>query len=366
MRELRGIGRGIESRLRELVETGRSRELEELERELAPDLVGLGRYLGLSARRSVDLARALGVRTADELREAAAAGRLRSSGNRAQDRGAADRGARARGRAATTARPAAQPRAGSSSARHRGGARRGARRRRAALARLCEVAGRGLRSRRIRRPARALRGAAADRRADRARRAARGRRHGRGRADRADGGGARAFGTELVRATGSPAYVRQLEPLPDAPDEEAVYRALGVPWCPPELREEPFHGEPPELVEAGRHPRRPALPHDLVGRPRERRGDGPRRARARLRLPRDLRPHPRRGRRQGADARRGAPPGRRDRRRERAARAVPAPARDRVRHPSRRPARPPRRRARRARLGAGERPRRPADAARRR
>src|SRR5437868_14564871 len=77
-RELRGIGPGIEARLRELIETGQIAELAELERELAPDLVGLGRYLGLGARRSVELARALGVRNADELREAAGAGRLRS------------------------------------------------------------------------------------------------------------------------------------------------------------------------------------------------------------------------------------------------------------------------------------------------
>src|SRR3954470_6275424 len=53
VRQLRGIGRGIESRLRELVETGSIAQLEELERELAPDLVGLGRYLGLSARKAV-------------------------------------------------------------------------------------------------------------------------------------------------------------------------------------------------------------------------------------------------------------------------------------------------------------------------
>jgi DNA polymerase (family X) len=77
-RDLRGIGPGIEARLRELVETGEIAELAELERELAPDLVGLGRFLGLGAKRSVELARALGIRTADELREAAAAGRLRS------------------------------------------------------------------------------------------------------------------------------------------------------------------------------------------------------------------------------------------------------------------------------------------------
>ena len=57
------------------------------------------------------------------------------------------------------------------------------------------------------------------------------------------------FGTALVRATGSPAYVAALEPIPDGPDEESVYRALELPWCPPELREELFHGEPPALVE---------------------------------------------------------------------------------------------------------------------
>ena len=48
---------------------------------------------------------------------------------------------------------------------------------------------------------------------------------------------------------GSAAYVEALEPLPDAPDEEGVYGALGIPWCPPELREEPFRGEPPPLLE---------------------------------------------------------------------------------------------------------------------
>jgi DNA polymerase (family 10) len=78
VRELRGIGPGIEAKLRELVATGQIAELAELERELAPDLVGLGRYLGLGAKRSVEIARALGVSNAEELRAAAAEGRLSS------------------------------------------------------------------------------------------------------------------------------------------------------------------------------------------------------------------------------------------------------------------------------------------------
>ena len=57
------------------------------------------------------------------------------------------------------------------------------------------------------------------------------------------------FGTELVRATGAPAYVAALEPLPAAPSEADVYAALGLPWVPPELREAPFRGDPPALLE---------------------------------------------------------------------------------------------------------------------
>jgi DNA polymerase (family 10) len=57
-----------------------------------------------------------------------------------------------------------------------------------------------------------------------------------------------SFGTALVRATGSTAYVGTLEPLPDGPDEESVYASLGVPWCPPELRERPHRDEPPAFL----------------------------------------------------------------------------------------------------------------------
>src|SRR5256885_7230906 len=76
--ELRGIGPGIATRLRELVETGRIAEVEELEREVQPELVGLGRYLGVGPKRMVEIGRALGVATADEFRAAAREGRLTS------------------------------------------------------------------------------------------------------------------------------------------------------------------------------------------------------------------------------------------------------------------------------------------------
>jgi DNA polymerase (family X) len=55
VRELRGIGPGIEARLQELIETGRIEELDELEREVRPELVGFGRLLGLSPKRSVEI-----------------------------------------------------------------------------------------------------------------------------------------------------------------------------------------------------------------------------------------------------------------------------------------------------------------------
>ena len=57
------------------------------------------------------------------------------------------------------------------------------------------------------------------------------------------------FGTELLAATGTAGYVAALGPLPERPDEAGVYAALGIPWCPPELRERPFKGEPPPLLE---------------------------------------------------------------------------------------------------------------------
>jgi DNA polymerase (family X) len=77
-RELAGIGSGIEAKLRELVETGRIAELDELEAQALPELVGVAALLGVSTKRMRELGHALGIRTLPELRAAAAEGRLAS------------------------------------------------------------------------------------------------------------------------------------------------------------------------------------------------------------------------------------------------------------------------------------------------
>ncbi|HEY1368817.1 MAG TPA: helix-hairpin-helix domain-containing protein [Gaiellaceae bacterium] len=248
VRELRGIGPGIERRLRELVETGRLAELEELEREIEPELVGLGRFLGLGPKRAVEIARALGIRTAAELREAAEGGRLReapgvgpTTERKILERLRQTAPTATRGllldRAWDLARSIAEPLD-------------------------AEVAGDPRRWRDVVHELAVVRAAddpaplieafsalpavvAVVERADR----------------RALGVTVEGvpielrvppperFGTELARATGSAAYVQALEPLPDAADEHELYAQLGVEWCPPELREQPFTGAPPPLVE---------------------------------------------------------------------------------------------------------------------
>jgi DNA polymerase (family X) len=249
VRALRGIGSGIEARLRELVETGDIAEVVELERELSPGLVGLGRYLGLSAKRSVEIARALDVRTADELREAALAGRLRTVPGigpkiEAQLLETLAREPKSRPQRAlllNTARELVDGIAAALGGEAAGDVRRWrdscellavvcaapdpapVLTRFAALPQVVALVEEGER----RAVGVTIEGVPVELVAAEPQR----------------------FGTALVRATGAPAYVAALEPLPDAPDEEGVYRALGLPWCPPELREEPFRGEPPALVE---------------------------------------------------------------------------------------------------------------------
>jgi DNA polymerase (family X) len=243
-RRLRGVGASIEARLVELVETGGLAELNELKQETAPQLVAIGRLAGIGPRRMAELGKDLGVTTVDELREAAAAGRLgqaRGIGPKAE---AQLRAALERPVEPVAARPLLLPRARDLTlgiAEALGGEIAGDPRRwRDACERLAVVC------------------PAADPRAvidrfgtlpqivavvERSERRALG--------VTVEGvpvellvPAVERFGTELLRATGSGDYVAGLEPLPEAAVEHDVYRALGVAWRPPELREQPTQ-EPP-------------------------------------------------------------------------------------------------------------------------
>jgi DNA polymerase (family X) len=251
VRQLRGIGPGIEARLSELVETGEIAELAELERELSPELVGLGRYLGLTAQRSLEIARSLGIRTAEELRAAAAAGRLREVpgiGSKIEARllnalAREPEPVAARGLLLNRARELVGGIAEALGAEVAGDVRR-CRDACYDLAVACAA----------RDPAPVL--AAFAQLPQIVATIGQTERHAvgvtvEGVAIRLSVAPDSSFGSELVRATGAEAYVSALGPLPDAPDEESVYAVLGLPWCPPELREGPFAGEPPPLIELG-------------------------------------------------------------------------------------------------------------------
>jgi DNA polymerase (family 10) len=248
VRELRGIGSSIEARLRELVETGRLAEIGELQSEVQPELVGLARLAGLAPQRMVELGRTLGVSTAEELRAAAAAGRLRE----APGIGPATE---AKVRAALE-RPRTAPRRGlllnrawelsGSVADALGGTVAGDPRRFSDTSHTLSVV-----------VAADEPGPVLDRFAALPQVVAVVEREGR----RALGvtvdgvpvelvvAPEASFGTELLRATGSSAYVAALGDLPPAATEDEVYARLGLPHLPPELREEPFRGAPPPLVE---------------------------------------------------------------------------------------------------------------------
>jgi DNA polymerase (family X) len=247
--ELRGIGPGIAARLRELVETGRIEELEGLRRTARPELVAVGRMLGIAPRRMVEIAATLGVETAADLERAAREGQLQrvqgigpATEQRILERLDASRPSRPRrGLLLNRARGLV-----GELAERLGGVPAGDPRRWAELSfDLAVVAP-------AEEPSPVL-----DRFAELAEIVSIVEREER----RAVGVTVEGvpvtlhvpapgrFGAELVRVTGAAAYVDALGPLPDAPDERAVYAALHVPWCPPELRETPFRGEPPPLVE---------------------------------------------------------------------------------------------------------------------
>jgi DNA polymerase (family 10) len=248
-RELRGIGPGIDRRLRELVETGEIAELRELERQISPELAGLGRFLGVSVKRMLEIGRVLDVRTLEELRDAAREGRLREVPGVGPETERKLLAALAREPQPAAARPLLLHRSRplvEAIADVLGGAAAGDPRRWVDAAQRFAVVVPATEAGPVlarfeelpqivavveRSPRRAL-GVTVEgvpvelviAEPDR-------------------------FGTELVRATGSPEYVAALEPLPAAQDEEGVYRALGIPFVPPELREGKFRGEPPRLLE---------------------------------------------------------------------------------------------------------------------
>jgi DNA polymerase (family X) len=244
VRELRGIGPGIERRLVELVETGRIAELDELERTVQPEIVGLGRFLGLSAKRSVDIAEALGIETAEEFREAARAGRLRSVPGIGAKREAAilaalereERPRPRRGLLLNRARALVEPIAEAVSGTVAGDPRRW----RDTSERLAIVTTDNNALDRFRQLPQIV--AVVDATVG----------------VTVEGvpvelvvATKESYGTELLRVTGSEAYVAALEPLPTGASEEEVYAALGMTWCPPELREEPHREAPPVLLELG-------------------------------------------------------------------------------------------------------------------
>jgi DNA polymerase (family 10) len=246
--ELRGIGPGIAARLRELAETGRIAELDELRRDVRPELVGFGRLLGIAPKRMVEIARALGIETPDDFRRAAHEGALRDVqgvGPATEAKILARLGAEsrrpARGLQLHRARALAEEIAGALSGEVAGDPRRWA----DVSHDLAVVVPATT-------PGEVLDAFAglpqivavvetAERRAV---------------GVTVDGVPVTVYaaqpaelGTELLRRTGAPAYVEALGPLPAARDEEALFAALCLPWCPPELREQPFRGDPPALVE---------------------------------------------------------------------------------------------------------------------
>ena len=246
-RELAGIGPGIEARLRELVETGRIAELDELEAQALPELVGVARLLGLSAKRMRELGHGLGIRSLAELREAAAAGRLDTV------HGVGPKTA-ARIQAGLADLATARPRQGmllnrglalvGQVAASLGGLPAGDPRRACDLSSRFAVV---VAPERLR-DAEALPQLVAVLERDERRVLA----------VTAEGypievvaAPPERFGTEWLRATGSREYVAALGPLPEAATEEEVYGQLGLPFRPPELRELDADDPPDGLLELG-------------------------------------------------------------------------------------------------------------------
>jgi DNA polymerase (family 10) len=246
--ELRGIGPGIAIRLRELVETGRIAELDALRHEVRPELIGLGRFLGVGPKRMVEIGKALGVTTAEEFRTAAREGRLTSVsgiGPQTEQRllAALEREGNpepAKGMILSRARALLEEIAAGVDGEVAGDPRRWA-----DVSFAFAVVASASRPGPVLDAFEALPAIVSV--LERSERRAVGVTVEGVPVELVVAEPAR-FGTELLAATGTEAYVTGLGELPPGPDEEAVYARLGVSWCPPELREQPFRGSPPPLL----------------------------------------------------------------------------------------------------------------------
>ena len=244
-RELAGIGPGIEARLKELVETGELAELRELEAQALPELVGVAALLGISPKRMREIGHTLGIRTLAELRDAAAAGKLDSvsgigpktaakiqSGLAELSTARPRRGMtlnRARSlvgeiAAALDGEPAGDPRRACDLSTHFAVV--------VPSNRLLQVEALPQIVAVLEQDEQRVVGVTAE-----------------GYPIEVIAAEPDRFGTELVRATGSPEYVASLGDLPDAATEVHVYTCISRPFRPPELRELDADDPPPNLLE---------------------------------------------------------------------------------------------------------------------
>jgi DNA polymerase (family 10) len=245
VRDLHGIGPGIEQRLRELVETGKLAELDELKQTVSVELAALGRLIGVGTQRAAEIGRTLGITTVDEFRVAAKDGRLREvpgigPKTEARIRQALERDVQAPSRPLLINRaralveriadaldgvPAGDPRRWADDSKQLAVVviaedAQVVRRQFAALPEIVALVSPDV-------------GITID-----------------GTPVTLVVSTRESFGTSLLRATGSAEWVNALEPLPAGRDEADVFAQIRMPFVPPELREgAPAHEPPPRLVE---------------------------------------------------------------------------------------------------------------------
>lgn len=229
------------------METGEIAELCELEAELTPELVAIGRVVGLGASRMLALGRELDVSTVDELRSALEEGRLRTvagigPATEARIREGLERAPRARrGLTLDRSRALSVSLAAALGAEVAGEPRRS-----------CELSYELSLVRATDEPAGVL-----DEFASLPSVVSvleRGDAYAVGLT--VEGIPVRihacrpgSFGTALLRATGSREYVAALEPLPEVPDEVSLFERLDLAYCPPELRERAGATAPADPIE---------------------------------------------------------------------------------------------------------------------